>query len=375
MNRSELAQPKIRLPVDYKQSPYLVLWELTRSCSLACRHCRAKAIRRRNPDELSFEECCQVMDRLKEFANPLIVLTGGDPVERDDLLDIVKAAKSRGFTVAITPSATDLTTEKTIQDLAAVGIDRIAVSIDGADAATHDSFRRVEGSFSKSLQICQWAASANLPLQINTSITTHNVQKMPQLAAMAERLSPVLWSIFFLVPTGRANQEMQISNLECEIVLHQMAQLTAKGKMQIKATAGPHFRRVLLEELELNKQMAPDGEGAPANLTALRAYQSVNDGKGVLFISHTGDIYPSGFLPVSAGNVRVDSLIDVYRNHELFTRLRDPDLLKGKCGRCKYKTVCGGSRARAFAVTGDYMEEDPLCLYDQEGAVFLNLEI
>jgi AdoMet-dependent heme synthase len=369
VNRQDLAGARTRPQGDYKQSPFLVLWELTRSCSLACRHCRAKAIRRRNPDELSFEECCRVLDSLKEFSNPLIVLTGGDPVEREDLLDIIKAAKDRNFTVAITPSATDLTTEKTVRELAEAGIDRIAVSIDGPDAASHDDFRRVQGSFAKSLQICQWAMSMNVPLQINTSITKHNVSRMREMAALSESLGPVLWSIFFLVPTGRASQDMQISRLECEVVLHQMAQLSARGRIQIKATAGPQFRRVLLEELSLNEHVPPNGDGAAANLMALRAYQSVNDGKGVMFISHTGDIYPSGFLPVTAGNVRVDSLVDVYRNHPLFTTLRDSDLLKGKCGRCKYRNVCGGSRARAYAATGDYMDEDPLCLYDQDCAV------
>lgn len=343
---------------DYGRAPYIVLWELTRSCALACRHCRAKAIRRRNPEELSLEECCSVLDQLQEFGNPLIVLTGGDPAERDDLLGIISEAKARGFTVAITPSATPRTTRETIVKMGASGIDRLAVSIDGAVPTTHDCFRGVNGSFERSLQICQWAADQNIPLQVNTSITKHNAACFLQMCELVKKIDPVLWSIFFLVPTGRAHQDMQISATECEGIMRQMSSFALQTSRAVKATAAPHFRRVLLESLAQSENHAfrLSRAGQPSS-------QSINDGKGVVFISHTGDIYPSGFLPLSAGNVKTDSLVAVYRESILFTTLRDANQLKGKCGRCRYKYICGGSRARAFAVCGDYMESDPLCAY------------
>lgn len=370
MNEPPAAASQRHERIDYNHAPYLVLWELTRACTLACRHCRAKAIRQRNPDELSIQECQKLLDDLGNFGRrPLIVLTGGDPVQRPDLFDIIKEAKDRKFTLAITPSATSVTTRGVVKTLKQAGVERIAISLDGADADTHDDFRRVKGSFEISMNIVRWAKELELPVQINTTIARHNVDQFDRTGQLVNDLGAVLWSIFFLVPTGRANNEMQISQDESEIILHKMADLAAEGKFDVKATAGPFFRRALLQ-CNAAQQEAGSIDTVKYNgtlkLGALRSYQSVNDGKGILFISHTGEIYPSGFLPITAGNVRQDSIVDVYRDSDLFRALRDPNRLQGKCGTCKYKGVCGGSRARAYGFSGDYLAEDPLCIFRNE---------
>jgi radical SAM protein with 4Fe4S-binding SPASM domain len=324
-------------------------------------------MRKRNPAELSFDQCLAVMDQLGDFGRPLIVFTGGDPLEREDLFQLIAAAKERGFPVAITPSATPLMTRDVIRRLAASGVERLAISIDGPDADTHDGFRRVRGSFDLSLDIARWAEQVGLPLQINTTIYKNNWQLFDSMAELVLDSYAVLWSVFFLVPTGRASNDMQITAVQCEHVLRKMARLSATTNLHVKATAAPHFRRVIINSL---KAAAPGSDSCsmPAvspllKLGALRSYDSVNDGKGVLFISNTGDVSPSGFLPLTAGNVKNQSIISIYRDSEMFRELRDPALLKGKCGRCRYRHVCGGSRARAFGTTGDYLAQDDLCAY------------
>lgn len=358
--------------IDFQNSPYLVLWELTRACALACRHCRARAIKRRNPLELNSEEISLVLDQVLEFGRPLLVLTGGDPFERPDLIDIVKQAKIRGLKVAITPSATEKVSQEKIKELAEAGIERLAISLDGCDAKGHDLFRGVSGSFERTMQIIEWAHESRVPIQINTSVSKYNQMLLDEIHSKVRQLNPVLWSLFFLVPTGRANSEMQISAEVCEEILRSMSLMALKSEFDIKATAAPHFRRLLLETFFLQKEQGCGPEDLSSlspqmKLGALRSYQSVNDGKGVLFISHTGDVYPSGFLPLSAGNIRETTLANIYRNSALFNELRDPSILKGKCKTCRFNRICGGSRARAFAETADYLAEDSLCSYVEQG--------
>jgi radical SAM protein len=321
------------------------------------------------------DECANVLEDLSRFdRKPLIVLTGGDPVQRPDLFDIINEAKRRGFTIAITPSATPVTTRGVIRRLKESGVERVAISLDGADAETHDGFRRVSGSFDISMNIVNWAREFDLPVQINTTIARHNLEQFDRIGSLVGDLRAVLWSVFFLVPTGRANDEMQISQVEAENVLRGMAKMAESGALDVKATAGPFFRRALIQAHAAQENAGEAGimrYNDNLKLGALRSYQSVNDGKGILFISHVGEVYPSGFLPIAAGNVRSDSIVDVYRNSELFQALRDPNRLQGKCGTCRFKAVCGGSRARAYAATGDYLAEDPLCLY-RESESFSN---
>jgi AdoMet-dependent heme synthase len=345
---------------DFNSSPFLILWELTRACALACRHCRAKAMPRRNKGELTTEECAEQFDKIREFGSPLIVLTGGDPIERPDVYEIISEARRRGFKVAMTPSATPSVTRAVVLKLKEAGLERLAISLDGPDEAAHDSFRGIRGSFEDTLSIMRWAYEAGLPLQVNTTVWKENIDRFQQIADLVIENHSILWSLFFLVPTGRARSTMQITAEQAEQTLHRMADLAQSNVIDVKSTAAPHFRRVLIER---NFHRPLRDIGPDVRLGALRSYQSVNDGKGLLFISHLGDVQPSGFLPISAGNVRQQSVADIYRSSELFKDLRSPQLLKGKCGRCPYKAVCGGSRARAYADSGDYMAADELCSY------------
>lgn len=355
--------------LDFCHSPFLVLWELTRACALACRHCRAEAVPEANPYELSLSECCQLLAELKKFGHPLIVLTGGDPARRPDLFEIIAEARRQGLKIAMTPSATPTTTQSVVRKLKDAGLERLAISLDAASRESHDDFRRVPGSYDTTLDIVNWARELDLPVQINTTITRHNYADFEAMADLVGKLGAVLWSVFFLVPVGRANQKMQISAQQAESLLMRMAELSAAGNFDVKSTAAPHFRRVLLQRETLPatqpNYQATDLKTIPPTLKlgALRSYQSVNDGKGLAFISDVGDIQPSGFLPLVAGNVRQDSVVDVYRNSSLFKQLRTANELKGKCGFCRYRSLCGGSRARAYALTKDYMQSDPLCQY------------
>ncbi|MCC6980557.1 MAG: TIGR04053 family radical SAM/SPASM domain-containing protein [Candidatus Melainabacteria bacterium] len=367
--KSEEGKPPPTFGTSFDVAPYIVLWELTRACALNCKHCRASAIRQRDSAELSFEECKRVMDQLKDFGKPIIVFTGGDPVWRPDLFKLVYEANQRGFITAITPSATPRTTRSVIRELKESGIARLAVSLDGPDKESHDSFRRVNGSFQWTSDIINWASEFELPLQINSTIWKGNLQLFEKLAQRAEEFGAVLWSAFFLVPTGRAVLDMQISDVQAEDVLLRMAELCVNAKYDVKATAAPHFRRVLLQHLLSDNDTREINSLRPSlRVGALRSYQSVNDGKGIMFISHTGDVYPSGFLPIGCGNVKNESPVEIYRHNPLFKSLRNPDLLRGKCGICRFKKVCGGSRARAYAETGDHLAEDSLCAYWEQAS-------
>jgi AdoMet-dependent heme synthase len=314
----------------------------------------------RNNAELSTEECAGQIEKLREFGSPLIVLTGGDPIERPDVYEIISEGRRQGFKVAMTPSATPSVTREVIVNLKKAGLERLAISLDGADDCAHDSFRGIRGSFGHTLNIMRWAREVNLPLQVNTTLWNENVDKFAEIGKLVVENAAVLWSLFFLVPTGRARATMQITPEQSEQTLQKMADLAETNVVDVKSTAAPHFRRVLIQR---NEHRALEQIKKDVRLGALRSYQSVNDGKGLLFISHIGDVQPSGFLPISAGNVREQSVVDIYRSSELFKSLRSPDKLQGKCGRCKYKAVCGGSRARAYADSGDYLAADMLCSY------------
>ncbi|MBZ0184809.1 MAG: TIGR04053 family radical SAM/SPASM domain-containing protein [Candidatus Obscuribacterales bacterium] len=357
-------------PIDFNHAPFLVLWELTRACALACKHCRAKAQPDRDPCELNIADCKAMLDEMKEFGKPLIVLTGGDPAMRPDLFEIIHEIRSRGFSVAMTPSATPQITRDTIKRLKEAGLSRLAISIDAPRKQEHDRFRGVEGSFFQSMEIIDWASQESIPVQINTTICSDNINLFDDMARLVEELKAVLWSVFFLVPVGRASNQMQISPSQAEHVMIKMSRISQSASFDIKSTAAPQFRRVLMQRSEaaaFSNDWAVTSDlsklESVLRLGALRSYGSVNDGKGLIFVSHTGDVMPSGFLPLTTGNVKVDSLVDLYRDAPIFTELRDSTMLKGKCGACRYRSICGGSRARAFAASGDYMTEDPLCLY------------
>jgi radical SAM protein len=360
----------MRLPAfDFARAPFLVIWEVTRACALACVHCRADAIPRRDPNELTTEEGFRLIDQVRAFGEqpPLFVLTGGDPMRRPDLEDLVRYASNVGLTVALTPSGTAAATPKRLRGLKEAGLSRIAVSLDGPDAETHDSFRRVRGSYAWTMRIIDTASELGLPLQINSTISR---MTLPHLEAMATRVAQfplTLWALFFLIRTGRGASLDQISAEQCERVLNFLYDLSLTSPFGIKTTEAPHYQRVVWQR----EQQKPPASmaGIVGRRRQLRAPRSVNDGNGFVFVDHHGSICPSGFLPARRGNVRTASLIDVYRSDELFLRLRDANALLDKCGRCKFREMCGGSRSRAFAATGAVMASDPLCVYEPAAGV------
>lgn len=372
---------------DFQKSPFIVIWEVTRACALSCVHCRAEAIPRRHPQELTQEEGIALLDEVLAFGDPLplLVFTGGDPLRRPDIYDLVRHGVRRGFRVSLTPSGTAAVKKHNVQALKETGLARLAVSLDGSTPKVHDAFRRVKGSFGWTLRICEYARECHLPIQINSTITRHNLGELEPLAKLVEKLGVALWSIFFLVPVGRGKVEDEVTPLEYERVLNSLYELSMRVPFGIKTTEAPHFRRVAIERSQgIRRDGRPAGPipvgragearqvpfpwtGGGSMEVALdgigRAPRGVNDGNGFVFIDHLGEVYPSGFLPLSAGNVKRASLVRLYRDHSIFRELRDPEMFKGKCGRCEYKALCGGSRARAYAITGDYLESDPYCVY------------
>lgn len=352
-------------PIDFNQAPFLVIWEVTRACALACVHCRADAIHRRDPRELTTEDAYPLIDQVRAFGPrpPLFVLTGGDPMRRPDLTDLVRYAAGTGLMVALTPSGTAAATPARLAALKDAGLSRVAVSLDGPDHETHDAFRGVRGSYAWTMRIIDAAIDLGLPLQINSTISRLT---LPSLEAMAARVADfpiILWALFFLIKTGRGATLEQINEDECERVLNYLYDLSLTSPFGIKTTEAPQYHRVVRQRDE-GRLRAGLPTHANQRRRQLRAPRSVNDGNGFLFIDHLGNICPSGFLPVQRGNVRTTNLAQVYRTDEVFSRLRNANALMGKCGRCGFREICGGSRSRAFAATGAVMASDPLCAYE-----------
>ena len=354
------------IQTDFNLSPFTIAWELTRACAFACRHCRAEAQPKRNPDELTTEEAFRLIDQIKEFGDPILVVTGGDPMMRRDLFDILAYASGQGLRTSLTPTTTRLVTVERLRQVKEAGVRRVAVSIDGPSAEAHDAFRGFKGSFDMALKIARAVGEAGLSLQVNTTVSRYNVDRLDEFIELVSSLNAVQWSLFFLVPTGRALFGDMISPEQHERVFNWLYGLSGKAPFDIKSTAAPAYRRVVIQQAMENgaSSGALAGAGYRYEDGLNRPVQGVNDGKGFCFISHVGDVCPSGFLPLPAGNVRERSVVDIYRNSRLFRELRDPALLTGKCSGCRFREVCGGSRARSYAVTGDHLASDPSCVYE-----------
>ncbi len=339
----------------FDHHPLLAIWEVTQACDLACAHCRACAKADRDPDELTTAEGAALLRRFADMHVPLVVLTGGDPAKRPDLAGLVAEGTRLGLTMAVTPSGTPLLERDGLVALRDAGLARLAISLDGPNAATHDGFRGVVGSFDETMRILHEASSLGIPVQINTSITPHNVKSVRLMAELVREIGAVLWGVFLVVPVGRAGSTLLLGPRRVETLLHELAQLVREMPFDIKTTAAPHFRRVLMQERARGDAVGVLDEVAADGIVI--GPRGITDGVGFLFVSHTGEVYPSGFLPLSAGNVRVDDVAAVYRESSLFRLLRDADSLEGKCGVCPFRRVCGGSRARAYAATGNVMAE------------------
>jgi len=365
--------------VDFAKTPFVAIWETTRACDLACRHCRAEAIPEPQPGELTTREGCRLLENLAEMGTPICVLSGGDPAKREDLCQLVAHGDSLGMRMATIPAATPLLTRELVSDLKTAGLAQMALSLDGPTKKVHDEFRRVDGAFECTMRGAEWAREVKMPLQINTTFSSYNLEHFEAMAEIVGNLGAVFWEVFFLVPTGRGKEVGQMNSEQFELLFAKLAKYSHQVDFIVKITEAPHYRRYLVQEHsrltqagsiesspksdrgKLPWHMRRDfGPGGSIGL----APKGVNSGNGHVFVSYDGDIYPSGFLPVPCGNIREASVSEVYRTHPVFKELRDLNQLKGKCRVCSFRDICGGSRARAFAMTGDYLAEEPFCAYD-----------
>lgn len=346
----------------YGEAPRNVYWEMTIACPLACKHCRADAIRDRDPLELSFTEAKQLIDDIKSMGS-MLVLTGGDPMMRPDLFDLIAYAREIGVPTSITPSTTPTVTRDAIRRFKELGIAALGVSLDGPNAKVHDAFRGVEGTFDHSQDALRWAREFHIPVQINTTVTTETLPHLSEMfTLLRDTAAPPVrrWSLFLLVPVGRG-AELGVPTAHQVEELFQWVYDTAKdAPFHVGTVEAPHYRRFWLqrkiEEGLSERQLASVGK---------RMGLGMRDGNGVIFVSHRGEVYPAGFLPYPLlGNVRERPLSEIYRNTDALTALRDMDALNGKCGICEFRWACGGSRARAYSMTGDPMGSDPFCEYE-----------
>ncbi|MFW6458408.1 MAG: TIGR04053 family radical SAM/SPASM domain-containing protein [Halodesulfurarchaeum sp.] len=343
--------------VDTDERPFVLIWEVTQACDLECEHCRADAQPDRHPLELDTTEGKALLEEAARFdEHQLVVLSGGDPLARDDLPELVAHGTDLGLRMTLTPSGTSSLDPTVIDELSRAGLKRLAVSIDGATASSHDSFRGEPGTFEQTVEAARYAAGAGIPLQVNTTVTEATVEELPAIADLVEDLGAVLWSVFFLVPIGRGRILDPIDPDRAESVMAWLLDQATERSFGVKTTEAPHYRRVAIET-------GRSAEESPGKRDAIGRRGGVRAGDGFAFVSHTGSVFPSGFLPLSAGSVRESSLVEIYRESELFRGLRDEDQFEGKCGACEYRNVCGGSRSRAYAYTGDPYESDPLCPY------------
>lgn len=350
--------------LDYNQAPLLLIWEVTRACALACQHCRASAIDWRDPLELSTDEGRKLIDDVAGMGTPLMVFTGGDPLQREDLEDLVRHARSRGLTVGTIPAATPRLTKDRVQSLHDAGVHQMALSVDAENAEKHDAFRGVPGTFDKVIEASGWIRESGLNLQANTVFGSWNWHDFDAIAKLVQDLGVVFWEVFFLVPTGRGASLQSCTPEQFEILFGKLHQLARTAPFVIKVTEGQHLRRFVAQ------QPSADPMAAKAKARMMLSGRPVNAGHGFCFVDHHGNVCPSGFLPLPCGNVRQRSVTEIYRNHIVFQQLRDFTLLKGKCGGCEFRDQCsGGSRARAFALEADYLAAEPFCAHRPAQAV------
>jgi radical SAM protein len=349
---------------NYAQNPLIVYWEMTQACALACRHCRAEAVLKCHPHQLNHEESRDLLRQLAGFGDPLphLILTGGDPLERPDLYELIDEAQSLGLQVSITPSATEALTAEAMQKLKVHGIQSLGLSLDGSNAARHEAVRGVPGCFGWTMRAAHAAAEVGLPIQMNTLVSEETADDLEAIYQVLTHLKVMRWSLFFLIAVGRGKALRELTPEAGEKLMNRIYDLAARAPFAIKTTEAPHYRRVALHRMR-GLKIAPE---ALHRISVFNGF-SIRDGHGIVFISNTGEICPAGFLPASAGNVRTSSVPDVYRYSQLFRALHNPDELKGKCGKCEYREICGGSRARAFAHTADPLESDPFCPYQPGG--------
>ncbi|MFB6085692.1 MAG: radical SAM protein [Halodesulfurarchaeum sp.] len=335
---------------NYDRTPLIATWEVTQACDLECDHCRADAQPDRDPNELSTAEGKDLIDQIADFGHPtpVFVISGGDPLKRPDLFELIEYATDQGLPTAVTPAPTSLLDRKVLETFADLGVKRIALSLDGATAANHDAFRGEEGSFDLIMDRAKMAKEVGLGIQINTTVTANTVEDLPEIADLVEELGAAMWEVFFLVPIGRGTELEQLDPAETVDVMEFLYERQKSAPYRTITVEAPHYRVVA-------NRVEQAASGNDVHVGSTRA------GKGFVFVSHEGDVFPSGFMPLRGGNVTETSLVDIYRDSDQFCMLRDDDRLTGSCGTCEHREICGGSRSRAYAATGNPMASDPLC--------------
>ncbi|MFQ5683104.1 MAG: TIGR04053 family radical SAM/SPASM domain-containing protein [Candidatus Binatia bacterium] len=361
-NKSQKSVSQVRSgPYVYSKAPFLIYWELTRACDLACRHCRAEAIAERSMEELSTSEAQALLEKISGFGGrgPHLVLTGGDPLKRPDFFELLEYGARLGLNMSVAPSGTNALTREVFRRFRACGVQSISLSLDGSSAEKHDGFRGVPGCFAQTVQAAHLARKESLGLQINTLVTGETETDLSKIYRTVGGLGLMRWSLFCLIQVGRGQGLKEMTPDQCERIHNWLYDLSKEAPFAVATTEAPHYRRVALTRMR--------AEGMPfakIRETPVGRGFGIRDGNGVMFISHNGDIYPSGFVPLVAGNVRAANIVDIYRGSEVFTTVRQTSHFKGRCGRCEFSEICGGSRARAYAKSGDPLETDPLCAYE-----------
>lgn len=337
-------------------------YECTVACDLACKHCRAEAMPDADPDELSTDEAKKLLREVKELGSHLII-SGGDPLKRHDLFELLAYAQEINLTVGVTPTTSPLATFESIKKMKELGIFFLGISLDGATPKSQDSFRGVEGTFNNSMNVLQYAKELEIPVQINTTCTGETVEEIENVYYLIkDKFAPPVkrWSVFFLVPVGRGKDLEMPSEHQVNKIFDFLYNKSKESPFHITTTEAPFYKAYfIMKELE-NGRIIQDAISANMKLAF-----GVRDGNGIIFVSNNGTIYPSGFLELPLGNIKEDNLGNIYRNNKALQLLRDPDTYTGKCGSCSYKYLCGGSRARAFATEGSYLAEDKLCYFDE----------
>ena len=333
-------------------APRVIAWESTRACNFACVHCRAQAQKQPDPNQLTTQEALDLVDQIASFCKPVLIISGGDPLQRKDIFDIAKYASDNGLRVVMSPSGSNITPE-VIKKMKNSGVKMISLSLDGSSPEIHDGFRQVTGAFNLAMQNMSYAREGDLAFRINTTVTQHNLQDLPNILKLAVNVGAQEWDVFMLVPTGRGKIAMEITPTQYEETLKFIYETSQTSQIPIKVTCAPQYRRIIAQQAKQTENQGKphlSGRGCMA-------------GNGFCFISHVGDVYGCGFLPISAGSIRQQNLQQIYQHAPLFVELRNHELLKGKCGACNYKVKCGGCRARAFSTCKDYLEEEPYCIY------------